>query len=87
MRRALLEVEVVETYVRAWGISIPHIKVHRRDGKSGISWDDLQAIKEEYFPGSMAIEVYPPGDDVVDEANIRHLWICPPGINMPSLHR
>lgn len=41
-----------------------------------ITWDELQAIKNEigYFAHA-AVEVYPPVQDVVNVANMRHLWI------------
>jgi hypothetical protein len=43
--------------------------------RDGITWDELQAIKNElgYFAHT-AVEVYPPMRDLVDVANIRHLW-------------
>lgn len=44
--------------------------------KDGISWDELQRLKNEagYCLG-WAVEVYPPATDVVDVANMRHLWV------------
>jgi hypothetical protein len=48
------------------------------DGRwvDGITWDDLQRIKREIGFGDVAaIEVYPADDDLVDVANVRHLWI------------
>lgn len=44
--------------------------------KDGITWDELQAIKNElgYFAHT-AVEVFPPMRDVVNVANIRHLWV------------
>lgn len=42
----------------------------------GISWDDLQRLKREAGYGeSDAVEVYPADSDVVNVANMRHLWI------------
>lgn len=44
--------------------------------RDGITWDELQNIKRAVGYGdSMAIEFYPPDVDVVNVANIRHLWI------------
>lgn len=44
--------------------------------KDGISWDDLQAIKNEVgYRGHDAIEIFPAEDDVVNVANMRHLWV------------
>lgn len=45
----------------------------------GITWDDLQRLKREAGYGSHdAIEIYPADVDVVNVANIRHLWVMPP---------
>jgi len=44
----------------------------------GIPWDDLQEIKRLMGYGDQdAVEVYPPTQDVVNRANMRHLWILP----------
>ncbi len=44
--------------------------------KDGISWDDLQRIKRECGFGDFdAVEVYPQDRDIVNVANIRHLWV------------
>jgi len=50
----------------------------RPDGEweDGITWDELQAIKREIGYGDYyAIEVYPKDADLVDLANMRHLWV------------
>lgn len=48
------------------------------DWRDAIPWDDLQRIKREVgFPDVAALEVYPADEDVVNVANIRHLWIVP----------
>lgn len=42
----------------------------------GITWDELQRIKREVgFGDCDALEVYPADRDVVNVANMRHLWI------------
>jgi hypothetical protein len=44
--------------------------------EEGISWDDLQRLKRECGRGHLdAVEVYPADGDVVNVANIRHLWV------------
>jgi len=44
--------------------------------QDGITWDDLQRIKRECGYGdSDAIEIFPPDADVVNVANMRHLWV------------
>jgi hypothetical protein len=83
-------VQIVE--VRApWGFT-RHMKVQRADGKSGISWDDLQRLKDEHLgPDILAVELYPPAHRVVDELNMRHLWevpehVLPIGLKQPVWH-
>lgn len=41
-----------------------------------ISWDELQRLKREIGRGMLdAVEIYPSDKDVVNVANMRHLWI------------
>lgn len=48
--------------------------------QDGISWDDLLWIKRKVGYGDRdAVEVYPRDDDVVNVANIRHLFILKGG--------
>ncbi len=50
----------------------------RPDGRwdDNITWDDLQRVKREVGYGdAYAIEVYPRDADVVNVANMRHLWL------------
>jgi hypothetical protein len=58
----------------------------RADGRwvDGITWDELQALKAQAGYGDReAVEIYPPADQVVDVANMRHLWVLPAGERMP----
>jgi hypothetical protein len=42
----------------------------------GITWDTLQLLKRECGHGERwAVEVYPPDTDIVNVANMRHLWL------------
>jgi hypothetical protein len=42
----------------------------------GIEWEELQRLKGECGYGAHdAVEVYPPDRDVVNVANMRHLWV------------
>lgn len=48
----------------------------------GSRWASREMVagrKAELFPGVFAIEIYPPEDQVVDAANMRHLFVCPGG--------
>jgi len=43
-----------------------------------ITWDELQALKNEHMGEDvMAIEVYPKAGEVLNNANVRHLWRFP----------
>lgn len=44
--------------------------------KDGISWDALQEIKNAVgYADRDAVEIYPAQKDVVNVANMRHLWL------------
>lgn len=44
--------------------------------EANITWDELQNIKAQCgYSESEAVEVYPADHDVVNVANMRHLWI------------
>lgn len=46
--------------------------------RDNITWDELMQCKAGAgFRGDWAVEVYPPEDEVVNVANMRHLWIIP----------
>lgn len=46
--------------------------------KDGLSWDVLQAIKDAVgYADRDAVEVFPARGDVVNVANMRHLWVLP----------
>lgn len=46
--------------------------------QDGIAWGELQRLKAECgFGDRDAVEVYPAERDVVNVANMRHLWILP----------
>lgn len=49
--------------------------------KDGISWDALQEIKSAVgHVDRDAVEIYPAQKDLVNVANMRHLWIVPESI-------
>lgn len=44
--------------------------------EDGITWDELMRVKSECGLGDVwAVEIYPPNEEVVDVANMRHLWL------------
>lgn len=58
-------------------------QISQREYQVPILWDELQAIKEHLFPGRIALEVYPPKENLVDVASMRWLWVLPPGAVIP----
>lgn len=60
-------------------ISICRTMINKRGGwEEDISWEDLMQVKREIGHGdSYAVEVYPMDEDIVNVANMRHLWIPP----------
>ena len=60
-------------------LSVCRSNIRRQDGdwEEIKGWDELFAIKNELYPDRQAVEIYPPRDELVNVANLRHLWILP----------
>jgi hypothetical protein len=85
MRFSDYDIQTLEDRVEGIG-PVLHIRVKKRSGRGGITWDALQKIKNEAAgEDAVAIEVYPPEHEVVYDTNMRHLWVLPPGFPLPSL--
>lgn len=60
-------------------LSVNSTVVDRRTGHfgdDGLTWDDLMRIKTECgLRDRWAVEVFPPDAEVVNVANMRHLWL------------
>lgn len=73
----------------AWG-TVHHLWIRRHDAAPVRSWADVQRIKREILSDGDArigVEVYPRDADIVDQANIYHLWVLPLGFELPfGLH-
>lgn len=71
----------VQVYARG---DATQLVVRRHDELGGIGWDDLQRIKNEIVGADrVAIEIFPAEDDVVNQANLRHLFVLPAGEPAP----
>lgn len=70
-----------------WGI-VDHLLIRRHDQAPIRLWTDLQRIKNEVAgTDRTAIEVFPAEPDLVDQANLYHLWVLPVGFDLPfGLH-
>ena len=57
------------------------------DWRDGITWDELQRIKNECLgEDTWCVEVYPAESDLVNVYNMRHLWVLdgPPETRFPK---
>lgn len=68
--------------------NVVHIKVRRNNGKGDLTWNELQEVKRDAgYEDRTAIEVYPRHDEIVNCANIRHLWVLPEDFPCPNIYR
>lgn len=67
------------THEKARRLTICRTALKHDDWRDEITWDELQRIKNECgFGGECAVELFPPDADVVNVANMRHLWFVQP---------
>lgn len=65
---------------------IDHLLVRRHDQGIDVPWSWLQAVKDRLLSDGQlrwAIEVFPPRDAIVDNYNLRHVWVMPRGWTAP----
>jgi len=56
--------------------SYHRLSIRRKDGRDGITWDELQRVKNACgYDNRCAVELYPATDDVMNTFNARHLFI------------
>lgn len=72
---------LVQVFNAGGGIERLSVIRSRHDGENwgqDISWEDLQRLKSECGRGERdAVEIFPRDGDVVNVANMRHLWVLP----------
>lgn len=74
--RYFLAVLYCEARTGAKRLSVNRTKLVGDRWVGDITWDDLMQVKRECGLGDVhAIEFYPADDQVVDVANMRHLWL------------
>lgn len=78
---------LVRTVKTEWGL-VEHAAI-RNTGSTDIPWREKQRIKNELFgPERIAVEVFPAESDLVDVANMYHIWVLPIRIRLPfGLHK
>src|SRR4030042_4887945 len=74
---------IVRTVDTTWG-KIRHAAIRNLEGSPDISWSAKQEIKDKIFgKHKIGIEIYPTEKELVDEANMYHLWILPIEMELP----
>jgi hypothetical protein len=77
----ILSVQVSEQET-VWG-TVTHLWVRRHDSQP-LTWREMQRIKNELIgPERVAVEVYPAVSELIDQANMYHLWVLPEGFTLP----
>lgn len=63
--------------------NIEHVAICRKDGNI-VTWSEKQIIKNDLFgEDRIAIEIYPPVDELIDDNNVFHLWVYEKGYKFP----
>jgi hypothetical protein len=65
---------------------IDHLCVRRHDEGTEIPWPHMQQIKDRLATDGATrwgIEAFPPGFAVIDNCNLRHIWVMPVGWQPP----
>lgn len=68
-------------------LTVNRTRRNGRDWRDGITWDELQRIKNECLGDDVwCVEVYPSQDKLVNVSNMRHLWVLdgPPETRFPE---
>lgn len=77
-----LYVALVRPVSTDWG-EVHHLAI-RTASNLEPPWRDKQRMKNELFGEDyLAVEVMPPTDELVDEADMYHMWILPRGMRLP----
>lgn len=60
------------------------LMIRRHDGAAHFPWQDLQKIKDQLVGEDReAVQVFPRKGEIVDMANMAHLWLVPDGERLP----
>lgn len=73
---------MVAFHTSQWGM-VTHLKVYTPDYKR-LSWLQVWQAFAAVYPGRWAFELYPPADDLVNDAHVYHLWLLPEEWRPPS---
>lgn len=55
---------------------VKYLRIHT-ENYDPLSWRELWDIFSGVYPDRWALEMFPPENQLVDEANVYHLWLMP----------
>ena len=77
-RDFLVQIYAEDNNIVRMSICRTSLDMNEERWQDGITWDDLQRLKRECgYHDRDAVEIYPRDYDIVNVANMRHLWILP----------
>ncbi len=72
----LVQIFDVDADIERLTINRTSVDTANRRWRDGITWDELQNIKREVGRGDYdAVEIFPADRNIVNVANMRHLWV------------
>ncbi len=76
---------VYDCFAKHHDDGITHLSIKRLDRAPLHNWRHLQQIKNEVCGEEReAVEIYPRESRLADNANQYHLWVLPPGMDVPT---
>ena len=64
---------------------VEYVKVSSDTGRK-LGWRTIWNAFSKEYPDRWAIEFFPPKTDLVDHANIYHLWVLPPDVEPTGMN-
>ncbi len=55
---------------------VTHLKIYTPDYQR-LSWLQVWQAFTDVYPGRWAMELYPPAEELVNDAHVYHLWLLP----------
>jgi hypothetical protein len=78
---------VFAVLIRSAGGGVVHYAISSLSDRRP-TWWEMQRIKNELAgSAATAVEVYPPNSDIVDDADMFHIWVLPAGLPFGLRHR
>ena len=79
---ALIYCVMIRNIETEWG-TVEHAIIRNAES-TDICWSEKQRLKNEIFGHeAVAIEIFPKMSELVDSANMYHLWVMPDGFVIP----